>query len=289
MFRKNSDGKNVLDIFENFVVDKTLPKYKRTQELTDQSDGQTLSSILSTNSGNIFISNTSAFTNGTMFINGTQFVPATQNAPVAVKEPVLMRVRKALANLLVPQEKKLPVAEVFKLILSSSLNIKEYQLRYDAYEAAIADAKEMGQTALIEELEENKKLYTIESQLFLLGYKKYITEDLLIDFSIKCEKGLRLDWVKNFSRVIPVNVQKVKRKADAHAVFDNYVILHFDPQNKSNKLTKAEIEKKKDPILFGVIEGSRNLYMIADWKDQYCDLTFDQLVEAYGKDKLTLK
>jgi hypothetical protein len=45
-------------------------------------------------------------------------------------------------------------------------------------------------------------------------------------------------------------------------------------------MTKAEVEKAKDPILFGVLKGTRNLYFIGDWIDEYCDLTLDKFLST---------
>ncbi len=40
------------------------------------------------------------------------------------------------------------------------------------------------------------------------------------------------------------------------------------------------------PILFGVIKGRRRLYFVGDWVDEFCDLTFDQIADALGKDNI---
>ncbi len=82
---------------------------------------------------------------------------------------------------------------------------------------------------------------------------------------------------------------KKKVLADNLQVFDNYVILYYDPTGKSFSLTeyeKAEEERiKKDPILFGVIKDSDKLYYIDSWIDDLCDLTWDQVVEKLSEDK----
>ena len=52
---------------------------------------------------------------------------------------------------------------------------------------------------------------------------------------------------------------------------------------------KKEIEKKKDPVLFGLLAGSSKLYFIADFIDEYCDLTFDKLTEIVGKELVESK
>lgn len=70
-------------------------------------------------------------------------------------------------------------------------------------------------------------------------------------------------------------------------VFDNYVIMHYDPyRNGTLKTLKERAEEEKDPILFGVILGSNKLYYVADWMDEYCDLTFDKLVETLGEEAI---
>ena len=49
---------------------------------------------------------------------------------------------------------------------------------------------------------------------------------------------------------------------------------------KFNEMTKEEVEKKKDPILFGVIKNSTKLYFVADWKDDYCELTLEEMFKV---------
>ena len=71
----------------------------------------------------------------------------------------------------------------------------------------------------------------------------------------------------------------------AYEVFDNYVVMHYDPQGKHKEETRKEEAKRKDPILFGLIAGSRKLYYIADWVDEYCNLTLEKFVETLGTDK----
>jgi hypothetical protein len=81
--------------------------------------------------------------------------------------------------------------------------------------------------------------------------------------------------------LIPIEAGDKKIFLDKLCVFDNYVILHYDPEGKSTKLTDEERKKKEDPILFGVISGSRRLYHVHSWKDELCDLTIDQIIERH--------
>jgi hypothetical protein len=68
-------------------------------------------------------------------------------------------------------------------------------------------------------------------------------------------------------------------------VFDNYVVLYYDPEGTVYKETAYEEAKRRDPIIFGVIAGSKKLYYVADWIDEYCDLTLDAFVDALGIEK----
>lgn len=145
-----------------------------------------------------------------------------------------------------------------------------------------------GQVGLKEKLFAELITNKYESVLFANGMYKAVSADKIVELAQGSKKALSLDYIQNYGRVIPTDVIKKKIEADKLHVFDNYVILHYDPDGKSyvatEKERKKEVEKKKDPILFGVIMGSDKLYYIADWIDEYCDLTFDKLTEILGKE-----
>ena len=42
--------------------------------------------------------------------------------------------------------------------------------------------------------------------------------------------------------------------------------------NDNTAMTNEEIERKRDPILFGVIKDSNKLYYIDEWEDELCNL-----------------
>lgn len=157
----------------------------------------------------------------------------------------------------------------------------------------IEQAHLVGQTALEEELRAKWKVYCFEALLVANQMTRVISEERLIEFVSGCQKGLRLDWIKNFIRIIPSDLAQKKIDIDKLCVFDNYVILHYDPENKNNQWTKEEIQKelerRKDPILFGVIDGSNKLYYIGDWKDEYCDLTWDAIAEKIEEKHLRIE
>jgi len=163
-----------------------------------------------------------------------------------------------------------------------------YKDRVSKYLRALHNAVDIGQTALQEELLKGLITNKYESLLYAEGYYKVIDEKTMVDFVKKCEKGLSLDYIKNFSRPIPENVAEKISKLNELEIFDNYVVLHYDPKKTAFKETEYEIAKRKDPIIFGLIAGSRNLYYVTDWIDEFCDLTLEKFVDTLGIDEKSL-
>jgi hypothetical protein len=95
--------------------------------------------------------------------------------------------------------------------------------------------------------------------------------------------------LKNFSRPLPDKAVKKLTEVDSLEVFDNYVVMCYDPEGKKKVETEEERVKRKDPILFGLISGSNKLYYITDWVDEYCDLTLQQFVDTLKIEKKDLK
>lgn len=187
--------------------------------------------------------------------------------------------------------------DIFKFFeqvkLTSKENQRKYVERIEPYMIALKQANELGQKALADKLTAEIFNNKYESILYAENFHYKITEEELVYFVKKTEKGVRLDYIENFVRPIPKEVVEIKKKADDLLVFDNYCILHYDPELKSYKQTKEQEEelrrKKSDPILFGMINGSRNLYYVCDWIDEYCNLTLEEFVKVSGISKEHLK
>jgi hypothetical protein len=176
------------------------------------------------------------------------------------------------------------IEEFFKTIKDSKLEITKTKDILEKYEKVLLEAQKNGQTSLVEKLLKLKDVISSETLLIEKGATKYVTEEQVVKLhkSTDKSKNLKLTYIDNYIRVIPSEVIKLKDIANDMMVFDNYVILHYDPMNNSTDLTekqKVEEEKKKDPILFGVIQNSRKLYFIGDWTDEFCDLTLDKMME----------
>lgn len=187
------------------------------------------------------------------------------------------------------EEEKFDVIRFFSDVKITDKKTQEsYRNRITEFINCIGYTEQTGQTALKEKLFERLVINKYESILYSNGIYKVLPEKRLVELTQKAPKALRLDYIQNYTRSIPLEVIKAKIEMDKLEVFDNYVILHYDPENistaKTNEEKENEVRKAKDPILFGVIAGSTNLYYIADWIDEFCDLQFETIVELLGKE-----
>jgi hypothetical protein len=174
----------------------------------------------------------------------------------------------------------------FSLVkLTSKSSITSYRDRVNDYLKALHNAVSVGQTALMEDLLRGLITNKYESVLYAEGLYYVITEEQMVSYVKQCEKGLKLDYIKNFNRPLPQDIVNKICKINDLEVFDNYVVLYYDPEGKVYKETAYEEAKRKDPILFGVIAGSNKLYYIADWVDEYCDLTLEKFIDTIGVKK----
>lgn len=187
------------------------------------------------------------------------------------------------------EETFIDALEFFSLVkLSSKDSVSTYRDRVSDYLKAIHNAVTVGQTALVEDLLRGLITNKYESVLYSEGLYYTVNEEQMVKFVSQCEKGIKLDYVKNFTRPMPQDIVDKIAKINQLEVFDNFVVLYYDPEGKIYKETAREEAKRKDPIIFGVIAGSEKLYYIADWIDEYCDLTLEAFIDAIGvkKDEL---
>lgn len=94
------------------------------------------------------------------------------------------------------------------------------------------------------------------------------------------QKVAYLRELSEFPRTIPPEIAKKVQEVKKRRLFDKLVVLYLDYKaDQEVKSTERKI-REKDPILFGQVEGSDALFYIADWVDEYCDLTFSKFVET---------
>jgi hypothetical protein len=246
-----------LEIFDYFEIDKNLPKHKK-------------------------IDDNDIYGKNSVMVGSGEWGAVPSNNWNNNKITLRTRIANWLLRKSPKHKKSMTVIEFFTGLTKSYEELSPIGEIAEHYENALKQATTMGQISLVESLKNIIDVARGEAYLIVMGLKKYVTEKQVIDFYEKVgrDKNLKLTWIKNFGRIIPENVYKIKSDIDERKIFDNYVILHYDPKDNGQKLTKKEIEKKKDPILFGVMKESRKLYYIADWKDEYCDLTLEEMFKT---------
>lgn len=288
----NSPDKLV--IFERFKVDLNLPKHKKNE---DGSANESSSKKASRFQGESWVSEESGdnltVSNGSWLVNGA-WVANPSVTPIvgdtSLETPWYKRLfkRTPKRHTVTPEiTTPTPVQYVFDLVLKNPEELKVFEDRNLAFEKSIEAAKLAGQGTLVKQLLAEKEVRKFENALVATGRKRYLSEAQLLRFVKGCEKGLCLDWVADFVRIIPSEVVQAKVACDALELFDNYVVLHYDPDNKGT--TEEARAKARDPILFGVMKGSRKLYFVGDWIDELCDLTFSQIVDKLAEGPLEIK
>lgn len=138
-----------------------------------------------------------------------------------------------------------------------------------------------GQYTQAEKVENYARILTFELNLINAGYDKYLTEKDVIDFMLKCERGVSITFLRYFSDILPIEVGKKKIEIDKMKIFDNYCVLYYDPKQEIFTWHEEDEARRiaRDPILFGMIDGSDKLYYICDWVYKDDDLTMEK-VEA---------
>jgi hypothetical protein len=180
------------------------------------------------------------------------------------------------------------IKKKFKLLERSRLD-----KRLESLEKAFDKVMEAGQTAMGEKILKELALDTKEAMLYAKGITRYIEYDDLMKHKRDIRDGHISDTkLADFTRIIPDKVLAKKKAVDE--LFDGFMIFHYwDEKAKDvKKMAPEEKSKMRGPVLFGLIKESNRLYFIADWEDEFCDLTFDEMVKELGKKsegKLTSK
>lgn len=153
------------------------------------------------------------------------------------------------------------------------------------YDEKIIKAKLMGQKYLVERFQINKDVIMQELELVKNGINTFIKEEDIIKFMQNSDRGVRIDYLNHYVGSIPDDIVDKKIAVDNLYIFDNYCVLYYCDGVPSFRATQDEKEKvkiAKDPILFGMIRGSRRLYYIGDWISENDDLTLNKFYDVTG-------
>ncbi len=177
---------------------------------------------------------------------------------------------------------KMPTKIFFGLMKKKMGILKDYsyQKRIAKLEKAVETAEKNGQVAFSEELLKKLLVLCREAELWAMGKKIFLERETYNQFRYKTEKPVALTPLKNYARPIPGDVLAEKDRCDKAKLFDGYAVMHYDDKETVKETEQEKKERReKDPILFGVIQDSDRLYFVADWEDEYCDLTLDDIID----------
>jgi hypothetical protein len=186
-----------------------------------------------------------------------------------------------------------------KLYISSvksklnKLQKEKLKRRMQKLQKLIHSAKDLNQTGYYEQLSELMVQTVRESEALALGCTQWCHREAIEKFKNRVkDKVIRLEPLEKFPREIPANIRRIIKTHQTAKVFDELVILFIDYTGEELKTHKEKVKEKvareKDPILFGKISFLPDrFYYIADWVDEYCDLTLDKFVDKIREEDPT--
>jgi hypothetical protein len=155
----------------------------------------------------------------------------------------------------------------------------------------------LGHNALGDKFLNKVKEEVAYSELAGARITHFIEESLINKIKYRVKGGHIADTdFDKFTRVIPKKVLKRKKDLDGMKVFDKYIIYHYwnaeleEKKEKKESISSSEKSAMKDPILFGIRDDlPGKLFFIADWEDDYCTMTFDDLVDVLDLEEEEVK
>jgi hypothetical protein len=136
------------------------------------------------------------------------------------------------------------------------------------------------QIALKQELERLGAIIYVQQQLLIKGFELFTTKSIINEFMYKVKvKTPQLMELEKFSRILPNHAIERLKEAKETKLLDKFWVLTWNPSSEQLQTMEEKIISK-DPILFGQISFDPDkFYYIADWEDEYCDLTLEKFIE----------
>ena len=303
-------GKPRLRVFEDFFVEEELPKWRKIAvrlEDEDKRNGSKKGDLAVENSfGSSFNNNGSISDRRTErellrnakherrnYVNRASMAFDTNGSIIvnAKKKSWFRRILDKFApSPKVKEEIGEPADKVFDDIKTAMMApTNEELLRAKKVVDTVENQlKVSGQYEIAEKVNGSRGVLEAELALVSSGQLKYISEDQIIKFMLLSERGMRLEYLRYYANILPSEVAKRKIVFDGLLVFDNYCVLYYDGGAPKFSLIKEVIDdqerlKRRDPILFGMIKGSRKLYYVTDWVTDDDDLTLEKLETVIGE------
>lgn len=184
------------------------------------------------------------------------------------------------------KSKELSPYEYFQSVKEkiNEINSEDLNKLYSISTELLEKYKKTGQIKSAKKLAFHIKSLLKEEEIINLGITKFIyREDIENYIDNIANDVVKIIELKNYPREIPDElVDIIEQTKD---IFDEMYVLFTD----YTKNLEKEVQKERDPILFGSFIDRKNdamcqrMYYLGDWEDEYCDLTLDKLVSQTDK------
>lgn len=190
------------------------------------------------------------------------------------------------------EEKFLTPQEYFNIVKERKHKVTEEDLVriYDNCLQLIQKYIKTGQVKAAKKLMFHLDSLEKEKDIIKAGVDTFIYRSDIEDYIDNVAKDVvKVTELENYERDIPEEVVEVIEKVKDK--FTKMYVIFTDYTGKIERSVKKE-RREKDPILFGTLqnEATRTIierfYYVADWVDEYCDLTLDRMIDemaAEGK------
>lgn len=147
-----------------------------------------------------------------------------------------------------------------------------------------------GQTKAAKKIVDQYSLIMRELKAASFGFNTIVYKSDIEKFITEISNHpVKIIELENYSREIDDTAMDKLIIAKENELFDEYYVIFTDYTEKEAKKVAKE-RRDKDPILFGAFKSTdRNnipeerFFYIADWKDEYCDLTLEEMLTQYEK------
>ncbi|MDK9789897.1 hypothetical protein [Vibrio sp. D431a] len=161
--------------------------------------------------------------------------------------------------------------------------------QYKMLISEIEGAAKIGQDSLIEHLLFNIKVITKEIALIDSPFNKFVRKEALKEMvdKVQPKDSIKIIELERFPRLIPNEVKEKIAAAKDLGIFDKYCVVFTDLTQNDYKTPKERefVDRNRDPIVFGYFscdslkQNHEKFFLIGDWVDEWCDLTFTKAVE----------
>jgi len=182
------------------------------------------------------------------------------------------------------ENKQIEPKEYFEILKSKKEEVDDARLK-DIY----GNAEKMLEGFIITGQKESAKkmiyhMETIEKEheLVRLGVTTFVYKEDVVDFIENISDDvIKIIELESYQRHLPE--EAIQAVAKTRHLFTEFFVVFTDYTGEAEKKVKKE-RIEKDPILFGVFFDEEQdiaierFYFLADWEDEYCDLTLDKMV-----------